>query len=90
MERAAATAIMSKPEKSVGVLQGLCLQMCQQRIGCRHLQRILIGRTRPDGSGSNWEVLAFEPELSSIAHAEAMKAVDILRRTYALGAAGRH
>jgi hypothetical protein len=80
---------MSMPEKSVGILQGHCLEMCRQRLGCGHLQRVLIGRTRPSGGGSNWEVLAFEPELGQIAHAEAMKAIDILGRTYALAAAGR-
>jgi hypothetical protein len=80
---------MSMPEKSVGVLQEHCLEMCRQRAGCTHLQRVLIGRTRPRRSGPNWEVLAFEPELGQVAHAQAMKAIDILRKTYLLAAAIR-
>ena len=41
-------------------------------------------RTSGLGSGPNWEVLAFRPELPPIARNEAMKAVDVLRGTYAL------
>ena len=72
------------PEKSREFIQALCLEMCRKRLGCRHLQRILIGRTKPNGSGPNWEILAFEPELPPAAYLEAMKAVKILGGTYAL------
>jgi hypothetical protein len=70
-----------RPEKR---LQASCLTMCRQRPGCRHLQRVLIGRTKSIDGGPNWELLAFEPELPPAAYTEAMKAVDILRQVYAL------
>ena len=65
-------------------IQARCLAVCRQRPGCRHLQRVLIGRIKPLDIGPNWEVLAFEPELPPVAYIEAMKAADILRATYAL------
>ncbi len=68
-------------------IQARCLAVCRQRLGCRHLQRVLIGRIRPIDGGPNWEVLAFEPELPPVAYIEAMKAADILRATYALAPA---
>jgi hypothetical protein len=71
-------------EKSREFIQAQCLETCRKRVGCRHLQRVLVGRTRPDSGGPNWEVLAFEPELPPVAYIEAMKAIDILRAAYAL------
>jgi hypothetical protein len=73
-----------RPEKSRERLQTSCLTMCRRQPGCRHLQRVVIGRTKSIDGGPNWELLAFEPELPSKAYVEAMKAVDILRQVYAL------
>jgi hypothetical protein len=61
-----------RPEKSRQRLQTSCLTMCRQRPGCRHLQRVLIGRTKSIDSGPNWELLAFEPELAPEAYIEAL------------------
>ena len=47
-------------------------------------QAVKIGPTRPIGSGPNWEVLAFKPELDGRAYANAMRAVQILRQIYVL------
>jgi hypothetical protein len=58
--------------------------MCRQRKGCRHLTRVLIGRTKPRDSGPNWELLAFEPALPPAAYTQAMNAVELLRQVYAL------
>jgi hypothetical protein len=75
---------MTMREKSWQFIEAKCLQACRLQLGCRHLLRVVIGPTKPSGGGPNWEVLAFEPELPPIAHAEAMRAADILRGTYAL------
>jgi hypothetical protein len=75
---------MPMPERGRVFLEARCLEVCRRRMGCKHLQRVVIGRIKPIGSGPNWEVLAFEPELPPVAFAEAMKAADILRGTFAL------
>jgi hypothetical protein len=56
------------------------------RIGARHLTRIKIEPTKPPGTGPNWQVAGFEPELEvgCPAHQDAMKVIDQLRGTYAL------
>jgi hypothetical protein len=42
-------------EKSEAYLESLCLAACRRRPGCTHLQRVVIGRIKPLGSGPNWE-----------------------------------
>ena len=72
------------PEKTVEWLQDEALKRCQRRLGCRDLKAVIIGRTKPRGSGPNWEVLAFLPELSPAAEHEAMEEIHRLRGIYAL------
>jgi hypothetical protein len=76
-------------EKSKVFLESLCLAACRHRPGCAHLQRVVIGRIKPLGSGPNWEVLAFKPELPPFAHAEALKAAGRVRGMYSLAPTGR-
>jgi hypothetical protein len=49
-----------------------------------HLKTVIIGRTKPSGSGPNWEVLAFKPRLYPGAEHEAMEEIHFLRGIYAL------
>ena len=72
------------PEKTLEWLQSEALRLCKMRVGCHHLEAVLIGRVRPKGSGPNWELLAFRPELPMGAENEAMEVIHLLRGTYAL------
>jgi hypothetical protein len=72
------------PEKSPAWLEAECLKRCRHLMSCRHLEAVKIEPTKSTGSGRNWQVAAFKPELDEIAHQEAMETIDILRRTYAL------
>jgi hypothetical protein len=72
------------PEKSIEWLQAEALRLCRMQLGCRHLQAVLIGPTKPKGSGPNWELLAFKPELDAHAHDAAMRVICMMRGTYAL------
>jgi hypothetical protein len=76
--------LMVMPEKSWQFIEAKCLQICRLQLGCRHLMRVVIAPIKPSGSGPNWEILAFEPELPPIAHAEAVRAANLLRGKYAL------
>ena len=72
------------PEKTVEWLQDEALRRCRTRLGCSDLQTVRIGPTKPEGSGPNWELLAFIPELDAVAHYEAMDEIHKLRGMYAL------
>jgi hypothetical protein len=72
------------PERSKNFIEAECLKVAKLQVGCSHLRRVLIGRTRPEGSGPNWEVLGFTPVLPTIAHHEAINAIASLRQRYAL------
>ncbi len=73
--------------KSRDFIEGECLRVARQQLGCEHLKGVKIGRTKPIASAPNWEVLAFVPELPPIARDEAMTAIDVLLRAkYALAA----
>jgi hypothetical protein len=74
----------NKPEKSRTWLEMESLKRCQRRPGCSHLEAIRIGRIKLSGSGPNWKVLHFEPELNSAARGEAMEEIARLQGTYAL------
>lgn len=77
------------PERPRQWLQDEALRRCRHRLGCGHLEAVLIGRTKPSGSGSNWELLAFKPQLPATACTEAMNEIDKLRGTYALAPKSR-
>ncbi len=84
LELAAMNEWTKKPEKSRAWLEAETLRRCKRRPGCGHLEAVRIGRIKPSGSGPNWELLAFTPELDPVARAEAMVELDKLRGTYAL------
>jgi hypothetical protein len=75
------------PEKSQEFIEAECLKFALHGLGCSHLKSVRIGRNKLSGSGPNWEVLGFKPELPSVAHAEAMEKIDHLRQKFALAPA---
>jgi hypothetical protein len=83
------------PEKSAAWLEAECLRRCRLLALGRHWRWVDIGlgstfgggQDRADktaGSGPNWQVAAFKPELDGVAHEEAMVVIAHLRGTYAL------
>jgi hypothetical protein len=72
--------IQSRPP----ALEDECLKVARRQAGCTELKAVRIGSLRPSGSGPNWEVLGFTPDLPPIAKVEAMRAIGRLRGTYAL------
>jgi hypothetical protein len=72
------------PEKSEDFIEAECLKVARRGLGCSHLETVHIGRIEPSGSGPNWEVLAFEPELPPVARAEAMEKIAPMRQRFAL------
>jgi hypothetical protein len=72
------------PEKSWQFIEAECLKVARREQGCSDLQVVRIGRTKPAGSGPNWEVLGFSPELPELARSYALRAIDRVRQTYAL------
>ena len=72
------------PEKSPEFIEAECLRVARLQPGCRELKTVRIGRTRPQGTGPNWEVLGFTPDLPPIAKDFAVKAIHTLRQVYAL------
>jgi hypothetical protein len=73
-----------KPEKSAAWLEAECLRRCHDLAPCRHLRVVKVKRTKGAGSGPNWQVAAFEPELHGSAADEAMRTIDVLRGIYEL------
>jgi hypothetical protein len=43
------------PEKSREFIESECLKVARLQLGCNELQTVRIGRTKPRGSGPNWE-----------------------------------
>jgi len=72
------------PEKSREFIEAECLKVARLEQGCSDLVRVRIGRTKPRGSGPNWEVLGFSPDLPELAQIYALKAIDRPRQKYAL------
>jgi hypothetical protein len=72
------------PEKNREFIEAECLKVARVQQGCSDLGAVRIGRTRPSGSGPNWEVLGFSPELPPLAQSYALDAIDRLRQRYAL------
>jgi hypothetical protein len=72
------------PEKSRDFIEAECLKVARAQLGCHDLKSVRIGRTRPIGSGPNWEVFGFTPTLPEVARKLAMTAIAPLRQRYAL------
>ena len=72
------------PEKSREFIEAECLKAARREQGCSDLVKVRIGRTKPRGSGPNWEVLGFSPDLPELAQTYAFDAIDRLRQKYAL------
>jgi hypothetical protein len=76
--------IEKMPEKSRAFIEAECLRVTRLQLGCHHVRGVRIGRTKPIGSGPNWEVLGFDPDLMPAAMQFAMDAIDVVRGRYAL------
>jgi hypothetical protein len=72
------------PEKTAAFIEAECLRVAKLQLGCSDLTAVRIGRTKPRGSGPNWEVFGFKPDLPQQAQEMAMTAIAKLRQTYAL------
>ncbi len=72
------------PEKPKAFIEAECLKAARHGLGARHLERVFIERIRPEGTGPNWRVLEFRPQLPPLAYSEAEKAIAPLRQRYAL------
>jgi hypothetical protein len=72
------------PEKSAAWLEAECLRLCSHLVLSRGLEAVKIEPIKPAGSGPNWQVAAFKPELDGVAYQEAMRVIAQLRGTYAL------
>jgi hypothetical protein len=72
------------PETTATFIEAECLRVAKLQLSCSELTAVRIGRTKPRGSGPNWEVLGFTPDLPPQATEMAMTAIAALRRKYAL------
>ena len=72
------------PAKSRSFIEAECLSAARLQRGCEHLKAVAIARTDLGNGGPNWEVLAFDPELSSAVRTKAMEAIEPIRDQYVL------
>jgi hypothetical protein len=72
------------PEKSAAWLEAECLRRCRLLALGRNLEAVKIERLKPSGSGPNWQVAGFKPELHGVAYHEAMAVIAHVRGTYVL------
>jgi hypothetical protein len=72
------------PEKTAEWLEAECLKLCRRLVLSRDLEAVKIEPIKPLGSGPNWQVAAFKPELDGPSYHEAMTRIAHLRQTYAL------
>jgi hypothetical protein len=72
------------PEKTQDWLEAKALEIARREKGCQELEAVRIKRIVSEGSGANWLVAAFEPQLPPAAETVAMEAIALLRGTYAL------
>ena len=72
------------PEESRSFIEGECLRVARLQPGCEHLKAVAIARLGSSDGEPNWEVLGFDPELSSAVRTQAIDAIDSIRSQYAL------
>jgi hypothetical protein len=72
------------PERDAAFIEGECLRVARQALGCKDLRSVKIEPTKPPGSGPNWQVAGFVPPLPALAHDEALERIAPLRQRYAL------
>jgi len=76
--------IEKAPEKTAMFIEGECLKVAGRAQGCSELTAVRVGPLKPEGSGPNWEVLGFTPDLPPLAASSAHEAIAPLRQRYAL------
>jgi hypothetical protein len=72
------------PERDATFLEAESLKVARRQLGCHDLREVRIGPLKPPGSGRNWEVLGFKPDLPKVAKELALRAIDEVRGKYAL------
>jgi hypothetical protein len=68
-------------EESRSFIEGECLRVARLQPGCEHLKAVAIA---PSNGKPNWEVLGFDPELSSAVRTQAIEAIESIRGQYVL------
>jgi hypothetical protein len=53
-------------EKSAAWLEAECLRWCRLLVLSRHLKAVKIERIKPAGTGPNWQLAPFKPDLDGI------------------------
>jgi hypothetical protein len=73
------------PEMTRAVLNAECVRLVRNHaLGCKGVQAVSIVRATPPGSGPNWYVSQFIPELPPFAEKEAREVCLYLSERYAL------
>jgi hypothetical protein len=72
------------PTKSRDWLEAECLTIARRTLGGSEIQRVMIRRLPPKGTGPNWKVADLIPQPTLLVSAEVRDALAHLTGTYAL------
>ena len=72
------------PDESRAFIETECLRVARLERGCEHLRAVAIARIESSNGEPNWEVLGFDPELSSAVRTQAIEAIERIRSQYEL------
>ena len=71
-------------ERSSEFIELACLRLAHMQYGCGDLLAVRIGSREAVEGEPNWQVLGFTPQLRSSVADGALRAIDVLRKVYAL------
>lgn len=72
------------PARSRDWLEAECLKLARQTLGGEEIQRVMVRRLRPKGTGPNWKVADIIPQPSSLVSGKIRDKLLHLTRTYSL------
>jgi hypothetical protein len=72
------------PAKSRAWLEAECLKLARGALGGKDIQRVMIRRLSPKGTGPNWKVADIIPQPTLLVSDEVRAALASLTGTYAL------